>query len=92
MSDIKRTRGDDSPKRRQEFRVVCARFPDEGHRLHVHTKRDLARAKQSVIDSDHHSEMMSRRGSRHWYTNEAPHRIQVREVSEWVDFDDEGVE
>jgi len=68
-----------------EYRVVCRHFPKSGHGTHVHPKRSLDHALQSVIDADHHAEMLQGTSPRHWYVEEAPHRVQQREVTGWVD-------
>ncbi|KKN26547.1 hypothetical protein LCGC14_0873740 [marine sediment metagenome] len=71
-----------------EFRVVCSRFGTRDHSGHVSVKTGNdaeKRAVQAVIDANHHAETVV--GSDHFYRQEAPYRIQTREVSEWEDSD-----
>ena len=70
-----------------EYRIVCAHYPASGHRSHQHAKATLAKALQAVVDANHHAEMQrDRQGERRtWYVNEAPWRVQVREVGDWLD-------
>jgi hypothetical protein len=70
-----------------EYRVVCAQFPAPGHGQHLHLKRSLEKAEQSKVDGNHHAEMMKAKVPGHYYTTEAPYRIQWREVTEWADLD-----
>ncbi len=68
-----------------EYRVVCAKFGTQGHSDHVTVKKgkDAKRkAIQSVIDANHHADMVS---EGHFYKGEAPWRIQEREVGAWED-------
>ncbi len=69
-------------KTKTEFRVVCAKFGTQGHSDHVTVKHDKAKAVQSVIDANHHAEVVS---EGHFYKGEAPWRIQEREVGAWED-------
>jgi len=74
-------------KPKQEVRIVCVNYGKKGqghHSSHTHGKRDLATAKQSVVDLDHHAEMHPTS----YYSREVPYRIQTREVSKWGDVDD----
>ena len=62
-----------------EYRVVCG---GEGrqHRSHQWPKKDLKKAKQSVIDANHHAEMHPES----FYAKFcAPYRIESREVRDW---------
>ncbi len=68
-----------------EYRVVCAHLGEATrHSSHKWDKRGKDRKKkaaQSVTDLNHHREMQSS----HFYRNEAPYRVQVREVGAWRD-------
>ncbi len=71
-----------------EYRVVCDRFGTRGHSEHkwVKTGKDAEkRAKQNVIDANHHAETVS---ANHFYKKEAPYRRQERTVSVWEDSDE----
>lgn len=68
-------------KPKTEYRVVCVRFGTQGHSGHVKTKPTKAKAKQSVIDQNHHAELHPD----HFYAREAPYRIQTRETTAWED-------
>lgn len=69
-----------------EFRVVCAHFGTHTrHSSHKWNKQNVKKAEQSVIDLNHHREMQDSS----FYRNEAPYRIQTREVTAWVDEDKE---
>ena len=63
---------------RLEYRIVC-NGSGQMHRLHKYPKRDLAKAVQSVIDADHHSEM----NRTHFYGACAPWTIERRTVGAW---------
>ena len=67
----------------KEYRVVCARYGERGHGQHTWAKKTEAKAKQAVIDNNHHAEVVV--ASTHFYTQEAPYRVQVREVTDWED-------
>ena len=68
-----------------EHRIVCRLHGTQGHSRHIWPKRDRKHAVQSVIDANHHAEMMSQD---HFYKREAPHRRQEREVTDWEDADE----
>jgi len=70
-----------------EYATCCAHWPAAGHRTHLKPRASRAKAQQAIIDSDHHAEMLRRTGERHWYIEEAPHRLLVRAVTAWVDAD-----
>ena len=68
-----------------EYRVVCAHFGKARHEQCKWTKhgKDAAhKAKQSVIDLNHKSDM---RPDNNFYKDEAPYRVQTREVTAWTD-------
>ena len=68
-------------KPKLEHRVVCAHFgKSTRHTSHKWAKKDKKKATQSVIDLNHHAEMV---GRDHFYYNEAPYRVQIREVTAW---------
>lgn len=73
-----------------EWRVVCAHHGNSmDHRSHTWGKRDQAKAEQSVIDLDHkaqqNADAVAGGAAKRWYADEAPYRVQVREVGEWAD-------
>lgn len=70
-----------------EYATACAHWPQPGHGTHLRKRSSLAKARQAIIDSDHHAEMMAGLPGRHWYGGEAPHRLMVRAVTTWVDHD-----
>ncbi len=72
-------------KPKTEYRVVCAKFGTRGHSQHVHIKASKAKAVQSVIDANHHADVVS---EGHFYKGEAPWRTQERDVSAWRDSDE----
>jgi len=69
-----------------EWRVVCAHYGTgprhEQCKWTKHGKDAKHKAKQSVIDLNHASDM---RPDNNFYKDEAPYRVQSREVSGWVD-------
>lgn len=71
-------------KPKLEYRVVCAHFGKGGtrHTMHKWPKTTGKKATQSVIDLNHHADMV---GKDHFYYNESPHRVQTREVTTWTD-------
>jgi hypothetical protein len=62
-----------------EWRVVCSRYGTSGHSSHAWPKGTEAKARQSVIDADHHAEMNP--GT--FYAKEAPYVVESREVAPW---------
>lgn len=74
-------------KTKTVYRIVCVKQGnDRGHTTHAYSKSSLAKATQAVIDADHHSEMViAKVGVGNYYLNEAPWRIQSREIGEWED-------
>ncbi len=68
-----------------EYRIVCAHFGTSSrHTSHKFDKKGKDRkrkAKQSVIEANHQAEMTTDG----FYSNEAPYRVQTREVSAWAD-------
>jgi hypothetical protein len=71
-------------KPKTEIRIVCANYGKKGqssHSSHAWNKTTMAKAKQSLIDLDHRAELHPNS----YYANEAPYRIQVREVTAWKD-------
>ena len=70
-----------SKKPKAEWQVVCANHRQAGHADHAWKRGTLAKAKQSVIDNNHRASM----NKAAWYTNEAPYKIQTREVGAWTD-------
>ena len=73
-------------KPKTEIRVVCANYGAAGHASHTWPKRDLDKARQSVIDAQHRAEVGNPTA---YYRGEAPYRIQVREVGPWTDWEGE---
>ena len=70
-----------------EYRMVCARFGQDGHQLHRFVKVNRHSAEQSVTDANHKAEVES--GSYPIYKMCAPYNIEAREVSEWGDATDD---
>jgi len=68
---------------KQEWATVCAHWPGPGHKAHITVRKDKAKAKQAVIDNNHHAEMLAAKMERHWYIDEAPFRLMSREVTGW---------
>ena len=66
-----------------EIRVVCANYGTAGHSNHVWAKRDMAKARQSVIDAQHRADVGNPTA---YYRAEAPYQIQTREVGPWVPY------
>ena len=64
-----------------EWATACAHWPASGHKAHLRERNSEAKARQAVIDANHHAEMHP--GS--WYAKEAPHRVLAREVTPWTD-------
>jgi len=64
-----------------EWATACAHWPAPGHRAHLRERKDERKARQAVLDSDHHAAMHP--GT--FYAPEAPYRVMVREVSPWVE-------
>ena len=65
-----------------EYRVVCARFTEPYHGQHHKTRKDKRRAVQSVIDQNAEAaELMFSS----YDADEAPWRVQSRQVTEWKD-------
>ena len=79
-------------KTKTVYRIVCAKQGnDRDHTTHAYSKNSLAKATQARIDADHHSEMVARTnspGPGNYYLNEAPWRIETREIGEWTDVSD----
>ena len=68
---------------KQEWATVCAPWPRPGHKAHLTPRTNKAKAKQAVIDNNHHAEMLAAKMERHWYIDEAPFRLMSREVTGW---------
>ena len=65
-----------------EMRVVCAHFGDgTRHTTHKFPKGTMKKAQQSVIDLNHQAEMRTEG----FYSNEAPYRVETRQVTAWTD-------
>ena len=65
-----------------EYRIVCAHFGDgTRHTSHRFPKGNMKKARQSVTDLNHQAEMRTEG----FYSNEAPYRVQTREVEAWAD-------
>ena len=64
-------------KPKTEYRVICGNFGSRGHSSHAWPKANKAKAKQAVIDLDHHAEIHPTS----YYAGEAPYEIQTREVT-----------
>jgi len=62
-----------------EYRVVCANHGNRGHSTHAWRKPNLKKATQAVIDLNHAAEM----NRTAFYANEAPYRVESRDVSKW---------
>ena len=72
-------------KPKVEWRVTCAQFGTAGHSNHSWIKKDEKKARQSVIDANHHAEMLMNKGTKSWYLNEAPYVLERREVGPWTE-------
>lgn len=73
-------------KAKIEIRVVCQQHGKAaGHAQHTWQKRDMKKARQAVIDSEHHREMHPT----NFYKAELPYRIETREVGPWVEYVEE---
>ncbi len=70
-----------------EFRVVCAHYGTSNrhstHKWNKHGKDREHKANQSVIELNHHAEIT--RPGESFYRNEAPYKVQTREVGAWTD-------
>lgn len=75
-------------KTKTEYRVVCASYGTPRHGQHAKTKTTLAKAKLAAQDANDHAAMLDERGGRHWQIDEAPYRVQTREVGAWADYED----
>lgn len=65
-----------------EFRMVCDKYPANGHQLHAFNKGSEASAKQAVTDANHNAEV---RPDGFYSKVCAPYRPQIRPVVEWED-------
>jgi len=63
-----------------EFATACAHYPAPGHQRHLRIRSSEAKARQAVIDSDHHAAMHPDL----WYAGEAPYQLLTRELSPWI--------
>lgn len=74
-------------KPKNEYRVVCAHFGTgsrhSAHKWEKRSKDAKHKAKQAVIDLNHHADVTRPEDS--FYRNEAPYRVQIREVTAWTD-------
>ena len=68
-------------KPREEWRLVCANYGTTGHSSHSRTKKDRAKAFKDKAEADRHSALHDGK----FYGNEAPYRVQRREVTPWQD-------
>ena len=50
---------------KQEWATVCAQWPGPGHKSHLTPRTNQAKAKQAVIDNNHHAEMLAAKEGRH---------------------------
>jgi len=70
-----------------EYRMICAQFGTRGHGTHAYRMPTDSKIRaQTVIDANHHSEMLADRnqnGRSSWYRNEAPWTIEKREIGKW---------
>ena len=71
-------------KPKLEWRMVCRLFGTQGHNAHHKTKATKAKARQAVIDQNHHAQMHPDS----FYAKEADWRLQSRTVTEWEDTDE----
>jgi hypothetical protein len=69
----------------QQWATVCAQWPGPGHKSHLTVRTNKAKAKQAVIDNNHHAEMLAAKLERHWYIDEAPFKLMSREVADWTE-------
>jgi hypothetical protein len=68
---------------KQEWATVCAHWPSPGHKSHLVKRKDEKKARQEITDANHHAEMLAAKMEKHWYVDEAPHRLVSRPVSDW---------
>lgn len=69
----------------EEFRVVCARFHEPGHRQHAILKKTMKAAEDCVEAFAKDVARLPDRTPSLFYIQEYPKRIQVRTVTPWVD-------
>ena len=64
----------------REWRMVCAKYDDDGHQLHKYEKSTRHKAEQSVIDANHRADM----DEGYFYEGCAPYEVQSRPRQDWT--------